>query len=541
MASDFAPLNQLPFAPGDLPLLIPMAIPAIFGLIVLCVGVFLPQGRAKPLALLNTVGCILAAIAALHFWSGDAEQLAMAGTISISTYAAPLALTILLGTLVIGWAVVHHGLAPDEDIDDPGPTIAHGEFYGLMLFATTGMLGLTIANDLLTLFVALETLSIAVYCLTGIDRLRARSSEGALKYFILGAFSSGFLLMGISFLFGATHTIRLDLMAEATLEARQIPLAMTGAMLILVGMLFKVGAVPFHSWTPDAYEGAPAAVTGFMSVGVKVAAFGAAARLVITLGQAGALTGMGSWILWLVAALTVIVGNAGALTQRNPRRLLAYSAIAHSGYVLIGLVALARVYNPGHPGFGENGPSAALLAVGQDALAGVMLYLLAYGVSNLGAFAVLCHLERNGDDLEDLSDLAGLHRTQPGMALAMTLCLLSLAGIPATAGFLGKLWVFRAGIAVGDIGLVVLALITSALSLYYYLRVVVVMYMVDPGQPIPGDPTHTPTADVRIIPDHRRWLSRLAVIACAVGVILLGVYPTPQLLDLIVAGAQAIL
>lgn len=522
------PMTTLPFTGREVARAVPIVLPALFGLVTLLLDLFLPKGKSKgPLAITAAAGAVVTAIVTLVVWRGEAELVQVAGTLTLSSFTAALSLSILLATAVISFAGMHHAEG------EPGvATQSHGEFYALMLFATSGMLGLVAANDLVTLFVALETLSIAVYAMTGMDRRRSRSAEGAMKYFVLGAFSSGFLLYGMSLLYGATGTMRLSDMAVLALDARHANLAATGGMLVLVGLLFKVGAVPFHSWTPDAYEGAPAAVTGFMSVGVKVAAFGAALRVVTTLGDAGALAG-GAWALWLVAALTVIVGNAGALTQRNPRRLLAYSAIAHSGYVLVGVLAVARAFDPDHP---LAGPT--MLDVAKDATSGVIFYLLSYAVANLAAFAVLCHLERKGEEVDDIADLAGLAKVQPGAALAMTLAMISLAGVPATAGFLGKFWVFRAGIAAGDLGLVILALATSALSLYYYLQVVVVMYMREPGEAIAqGEPGATRS----LVDEPRRWGSRLAYAAAAVLIVVLGVYPGQRLLALVVEGAEALL
>ncbi len=515
------PLSQLPYEASDLPQLLPIAIPALFGLLVLCLDLYLDPRKSKtPLALINAVACVLTAFAALALWHGDHDTLVMGGSLVTSGFSAALTLGIVVGTTLIGFATAHHG--------NPGQTLAHGELYGLMLFGTAGAIALCVANDLVTFFVALETLSICVYALTGADRRRARSAEGSMKYFILGAFSSGFLLYGMSLIYGATGSMRLDEIALATLTPNLRPLATTGGMLLLIGLLFKVGAVPFHAWTPDAYEGAPSVVTGFMSVCVKIGAFGGALHVLTALGSSGALGTPGVWAVWGVAFITVIVGNAGALTQRNPRRMLAYSGIAHTGYLLVGVVALLRCF--------DSGGNDMLLA-SKDAASGILWYLLAYAGANAGAFAVLCHLERNGDEVETINDLAGLSKTHPGSALAMTLCLLSLAGIPGTAGFLGKLWVFRAGVATGDIGLVVVALLASAISLYYYLYVVVVMYMHGPAAGTAGSQ----------LPDPRRWASRLAVASAAVFTIVLGVWPGVtelvgvDLLELMIDGAEALL
>jgi len=544
------PLSQLPYATGELKYVVPIVVPALFGLIALMADLVL-RGRGKALlAMIGAAGAALTAVTALAVWTGDSTGVVMAGTLAISRYSAVLALGVVLATALISFATAQHGrsAAARSADEPPALTIAHGELYALMLFATSGGLALVVANDLVTFFVALEILSISVYCLTGLDRRRVGSAEGAMKYFVLGAFSSGFLLYGMSLLYGATHTMQLfpdgdGGLAIATAgfgqDAEQLPLALVGAVLLMVGLLFKVGAVPFHAWTPDAYEGAPTAVTGFMSVAVKVAAFGGALRVVVALGEGGILTPAAGWGLWLVAALTVILGNAGALTQREPSRLLAYSGIAHTGYLLIGILAVARYFDVTHPMSEGGAPNEVLTVTAKDAVAGLLFYLVGYGAANLAAFGVLCHLERDGEDVADISDLAGLAKTQPGAALAMTIAMISLAGIPCTAGFLGKLWVFRAGVAVGDVGLVVLALVTSVLSLYYYLRVVVVMYMQEPGQRLADDPIGPPARQVA--PDPLRWASRLAFGAAAALTIVLGLYPTQALLQLIADGAEAIL
>lgn len=531
-------MTRLPFETGEFVQLLPVLIPALFGLAVLLADLAGGRARSKvPLAFLSAGGALLAAFAALALWGGAREEVYLAGAISTSRFGAALALAVTMATVIISFAVAHHG-RPEPGQPDSGRTIAHGELYGLMLFASSGMLALIVANDLVTVFLGVEVLSISVYALTGIDRSRERSAEGAMKYFVLGAFSSGFLLYGMALVYGSTGTIRLDeLAARAGSITSPDSMATLGGMLLMVGLLFKVAAVPFHAWSPDAYEGAPSAVTGFMSVGVKVAAFAAALRVLIALGKAGAIGTPGAWTLWTIAALTVIVGNAGALTQRNPRRLLAYSSIAHTGYVLIGLVALARSYDPLHPGSGPQ-----LAAAGQDAIAGVIFYMLGYAAANLGAFAVLCHLERNGQEVDDVADLAGLARTQPGAAFAMLVSLISLAGIPGTAGFIGKLWVFRAGVATGDIGLVVLALVASAMSLFYYLRIVVVMYMHEPGARVYAGAEHAaPAVAPRAIAlDPMRWSSRMALTVAAALTVILGLVPSDRLLAMIERGAQAL-
>ncbi|MCA8922710.1 MAG: NADH-quinone oxidoreductase subunit N [Planctomycetes bacterium] len=530
-------LDPIQIASKDFKYLLPVMLPALFGLVALVADLFSKSERSRlPLCMISLSGVCLAGFSAIAFWSGAEFSEHLAGTLSTSAFSTAAAMPVLLATFLISLAAAHHGMPTDPKATGWLPhSLSHGEFYGLLLFATSGMMGLIVANDLVTFFVALEVMSIAVYALTGLDRARSRAAEGAMKYFVLGAFSSGFLLYGMAMIYGAAHSVHFSEIAAANMSAGQSSLALVGAVLFLIGVLFKVGAVPFHAWAPDAYEGATTAVTGFMSVGVKVAAFAGGLRVLVALGAGGALNPAVGWLLWLVAALTVILGNAGALTQRNPRRLLAYSGIAHTGYLVIGLVAVSRVFDTSHSGYVTNvGASAQLVGVGVDAVGGVLFYLLGYAAANLGAIAVLCHLERDGEEVDDISQLAGLAKTQPKSAFAMTVAMVSLAGIPCTAGFIGKLWVFRAGVAAGDVTLVVIALLMSVLSLFYYLRIVVVMWMHEPGRGLDGEEQQV------VALDHRRWASGLAVGIATALTLVFGMYPTSGILNLIKAGAGSV-
>ncbi len=332
--------------------------------------------------------------------------------------------------------------------------LASGDYYALMLLSTCGMILMAAANDLIVIFLALEIMSVAVYVLAGILRTDRRSIEAALKYFVLGAFASGFLLYGTAFLYGATGSTQLDAIARAVAKQPDAPLVMVGLALLLVGFGFKIAMVPFHAWAPDVYEGAPTTITAFMAVGVKAAAFAAFAR-VLLVGFAAA-SASWSWLLWVLAALTMTVGNVTALSQQGLKRMLAYSSIAHAGYALVGIVAGTR----------EGG-------------AALCLYLAAYTLMNVGAFAVVLALGRRGEPCEAYADLAGLGFRQPILGIAMTIFMLSLAGVPPTAGFAGKLAVFGAAVNAGDVGLVVIAVLNSVVSVYYYLGVLVQMYMVE--------------------------------------------------------------
>jgi NADH-quinone oxidoreductase subunit N len=513
-------MNTYPL--DELAVLIPLVAVAIAGLAALIADIWLPWSKPKVgLGYIALGGVILAALAAVVTWNTEAPRVVLGGSIAVSKSALVLAFAILAASGTAALYSMHYGV---------GTAIASGETYGLILLSTCGMLGLVVANDLATLFVALETLSIGVYSLTGVARQRARSAEGAMKYFILGAFSSGFLLYGIALVYAAGGTLRLDRLAETGFgDATQ--LGVVGTVLVLVGLLFKLGAVPFHAWVPDAYEGAPASVTGFMSVAVKAAALGAALKVLLALGAAralGAEAGGGlrfGWLFWAIAAATMIYGNAGAFTQSNPRRLLAYSGIAHTGYVLVGFVTIARFLDAKRGAGSIDLALTSLETAAHDASSGIVYYALGYGVANLAAFAVLCWLEQKGEDVEDVSRLAGLARQHPAAALCMTVAMISLAGIPGTAGFVSKLWVFRSAIAAGDTGLVVLGLLASALSLYYYMRIVVLMYMRAPGETVESRAWAGQGGGAPLTVLVDRWGARLAYGACAAVTIGLGLAP----------------
>jgi NADH-quinone oxidoreductase subunit N len=341
---------------------------------------------------------------------------------------------------------------------------AHGgEYYALILFATAGMMIMAAASDLIVIFLGLEVMSIAVYVLAGIWRRNLRSIEAALKYFLLGAFATGFLLFGIALLYGACGSTALAaITAKLTVvTGPERTLALCGVGFLIIGFGFKVAAVPFHAWTPDVYEGAPTAVTALMAVGVKAAAFAAFAR--VFLHHFAALAPDWSNVLWVLAALTMTVGNVIALAQRNIKRMLAYSSIAHAGYILVGLVAA-----------GEAGGAA------------ILYYLLVYGIMNLGAFAVVIALGRRGVPNENLDDYAGIGFTHPFLGFCMSVFMLSLAGVPALAGFTGKFYLFSAAVQAGYVGLALIGVLNSVVSMYYYIGVSVKMYMADPVREIPA-------------------------------------------------------
>ncbi len=336
--------------------------------------------------------------------------------------------------------------------------IERGEYYSLMLFSIVGMMLMAQAADLIVVFLALELLSIPLYVLAAFANTNPQSEEAGVKYFLLGAFSGGFVVYGIALVFGATQTTVISGIATAVNDgSANLTLLLVGSALILVGLAFKVAAVPFHMWTPDVYQGAPTSVTAFMAAGAKIAGFAALMRVFSTAFPA--LAAELAPVLALLAALTMIVGNLAAVTQTNIKRMLAYSSIAHAGYILMAFVSF------GNP------------KLASDAIAAGLFYLLTYALTNFGSWAVVIALEKeNGTGLE-LNDYAGLGRSQPLMAAAMTVFMLSLTGIPPTLGLIGKLYLFRVVVDGGFMWLAIIGVLTSLISAFYYLRVIVIMYM----------------------------------------------------------------
>ncbi len=366
--------------------------------------------------------------------------------------------------------------------------IERGEYYPLLLFSISGMTLMASVNDFTILFIALELLSIPLYVLAGFARPAVESEESALKYFLLGAFSSAFLIYGIALVYGGTGTTAFSELVEGA-AGGNLALTLVGAGLILIGLAFKIAAVPFHMWTPDVYEGAPTPVTGFMSVGAKAAGFAALARVFLaTLPSLG-----DDWmpVVAILAALTMILGNVVALSQTNIKRMLAYSSIAHAGYLLIGVASR-----------------------NDRGLVGMLFYLLAYAFTNLGAFAVLAFMaRREGEDLS-FAPYAGLAKRQPWIAGAMALFMFSLTGIPPTGGFVGKYYLFWGAVEADLTWLAGIGVLTSLISAVFYLRVVVAMYFSDPSREIPA---------------HLYPTLATAIFLTAGGTLLLGLWPGPLL------------
>ena len=338
--------------------------------------------------------------------------------------------------------------------------IRAGEYYGLILFGAVGMCLMSSAMELVLIFIALEISSISTYILVGFRRRAAISSEASLKYFLLGSFATAFFLYGVALMVGATGSTSITTISQILRSGQISVLAYVGIALMFVGLGFKVAAAPFHVWTPDVYEGAPAPVVGFMSTAPKAAVFAVLLRIIFEAHAPG-----GFWLVWVAAALSMTLGNIAALVQDNVKRLLAYSSIAHAGYLLVAFAALPN-----------NGIPAA------------MFYTVAYAAMNVGAFAVVSHFAGAGERYVTVEDYAGLGRRYPLLAATLTIFLLSLIGIPITGGFFAKFYVFSAALQANLVGLTIIGVLNSAVGAYYYLRIIVMMYMREAREPAPLAP-----------------------------------------------------
>jgi NADH-quinone oxidoreductase subunit N len=476
--------------------IVPLVCVCLAAIAAMLAEAFRAKDERMPIGALGVIGLGFAIVGCVLLWGRNASS--FGGTVLADNFGLFICITLGIVGLV---TIALSGPSIERD------RLPAGEYYSLMLFAVAGMMLMAIATDLLLIFLALEILSLAIYVLTGLRRDDPTSTEGAFKYFLLGAFSSAFFLYGVAIAYTLTGSTRLDRLASYLAGAGTTanPLVFVALGLLLVGFAFKISAVPFHMWTPDAYEGAPTIVTGFMSTGVKAAAFAAFARVFLTaLGSLGA-----DWseVLRVIALATMILGTVVGVAQSNLKRMLAYSSIAHGGYLIVALVA-------------ANSGNAA--AVGK---ASILFYLLVYALTNLGAFGVIGLLGTSDRANDQLRDYAGLWNARPGVAALMTVFLLSLGGFPPTAGFVSKWYVFNAAVGAGEYTLAIVGVLTSVVSVFFYLRVVVMMYMAEPA---PGvvRPTVGPLA-----------LSALAFSTAAI--LYLGVLPT-RVLDLAAASIGTI-
>ena len=436
---------------GSFNAIVPMACVTAAAIAAMIAEAFSVPGERMPIAPLGVIGLVGAALACAALWNHNASSFGVVVADNFGLFVTGVLIVIGLLSLTLS--------APTIDRE----RLPRGEYYALLLFALAGMMLMATASDLLVIFLALEVLSIAVYVLTGIRRDSPIATEAAFKYFLLGAFSSAFFLYGIAFTFGLTGSTRLDRIGSviAAQAIAPTPMLMLALGLLLVGFAFKVSAVPFHMWTPDAYEGAPPAVTGFMSTGVKAAAFAAFVR--VFLSAFDPLRASWAAVLWPVAAATMIVGTVVGVAQTNVKRMLAYSSIAHGGYLLLALVS------------GND--------IGKGA---VLFYLLTYAITNLGAFGVIGLLEDTdaGRPNDKVTDYAGLWNDHPALAALMTIFMLSLGGFPPMAGFIAKWYVFSAAVKAGYTWLAIIGVLTSVVSVFFYLRIVVMMYMTPSGETI---------------------------------------------------------
>ena len=430
----------------------PEIIASLTGVVIMLVDAFSKKGARRANALIALIGLVATLVAIASLWAAIGDSPSFGGMIVIDR------LRLFFSIIVIIAAIVTALLASQFLRDEALPP---GEFYALLMFATTGMLLMAAAGDLVMIFLGLEISSITTYVLAGYRRRDVRANESSLKYFLLGSFSTAFLLYGMALVYGATGTTNLaGIRAAVALSTLNFPqLLLIGAAMMLVGFGFKIASAPFHLWTPDVYEGAPTLVTAFMATGPKAAVFAAFLRVFAQAFSSPATVGTGwqlhaTWVnaLAIIAVLTMTIGNVIALSQRNIKRMLAYSSIAHAGYALVGFIT------------GDYAP--------------VGFYLLSYAVMNLGAFAVIQMLARAGDVKTDIADYAGIGFEVPALSFPLTIFLLSLAGIPPTAGFMGKFFVFKSAwdAAPDWRWLVVAAVINSIISIYYYLYPIVVMF-----------------------------------------------------------------
>ena len=485
-------------------LLSPLLVIGFGGMMLMLAEVFAAPGRRGGLALGATMIFATAFAFSVGLWLYGVEDMperdALAPWLVIDRFALFFDGLLCLGGVLA--SLLAGGYLPEHQLE-------RGEFYMLMLFSTIGAMMVASAGDALTVFLGLETMSIGAYAMTAFRRTSPRSAEGALKYFLLGSFGAALLLYGFALLYGATGHTDLAGIGEAVKRGGDhASMILIALVLLLVGLLFKVSAVPFHMWTPDAYEGAPTPATTYMAAVVKAGSFAMLLRVLLTcFGDKASMSWASGWppALALIAVITMTVANLVAGQQESVKRMLAYSSIAHAGYLLVGVVATIHSQEEG--------------------VSSVLFYLLTYTVSTAGAFGALILCGSRGKEAVSFEDLAGIGRRNPAAALAFSLFLVSLAGLPPTAGFFGKWFVFRAAIDSGFYALTVIAFLNSVLGVYYYLRVLVFMYMREPAA---GAPVAIPM---------RSSYVTAALLLSAILVLLLGIMPS-QSLDMAIKAAS---
>ncbi len=477
------------FSVGELRYIWPSLTTFAFGLLILMVEVVTGRRSSAVSTGVTASGLLLALIfnGVIGAEVADESRLAFSGMVAVDSFGVVVNYILCLAGL--GALFIGHDYLERVDVRVP-------EYNPLLLMAVSGMSLLAVANDLILLFVALELMSIALYVLCAINRGELRAVEAAAKYFILGAFAAALLLYGVAFVYGAVGTTRLDFIGQWLADGRAVtdsPLLAVGLGLMLVGFGFKVAAAPFHMWSPDVYQGAPTPVTSFMATGVKAASFAAFARVMFVAFLSSKVDW--GWAIWGMAAITILWGNLGALIQTDLKRVLAYSSIGHAGFLLMAFAGAPAT------GLAEN-----------PRVGGLLFYLLTYTVMTVGAFAVLSLLTRDGSDDTGIERLNGLSVQHPWLAAGLSVCLLSLAGVPPTMGFVAKFYLFAAAVEGGHTGLAVVGAIGGAAGVYYYLRPIVHMYM-KPAAGAPRLALNTPA------------LGALAVASAVV--LVFGIYPAP--------------
>ncbi len=473
-------LGQIAMQNVNMAAIMPSLVLSGFGMVLLLISVFSKRGRTAHVAWMSIVALVVTAIVTVSGWNNPQEG--FAGSVILDNFAIFFSMIFII-------AAVLTILISDSYLQREGYPV--GEYYPLILFCTAGAMWMASGTDLMTIFLGLEVLSVSLYVLAGFFRGDVRSNEAGLKYFFLGAFSTGFLLYGIALLYGVSGSTKIAVIAQHVSQMPAImenPMFIAGSILLLIGFLFKIGAAPFHMWAPDVYQGAPTPITAFMSAGPKAAAL--AALLRISIIGLGSIQADITALFWVLAVLTMIIGNFIALSQTNIKRMLAYSSIAHAGYAMVGIVAWNQI-----------------------GLSAIMFYMLVYTFMNIGAFAVLVLAGKKGEENLTLEGFAGFGFKRPFLGVAMCIFLFALMGLPPTAGFTGKFFVFAGALKAGYVWLAIIGVLNSAVSLYYYLRVIVYMYFKDPQENFAWVKLEVPAV--------------VSIVLALAGVLYLGIFPGP--------------
>jgi NADH-quinone oxidoreductase subunit N len=444
-------------------------------LLIILLEVFLKKEKKDYLGFIAVLFLLASGAECIKFWNKDFSY--FEGTLLLDKFALFFFLILILAVIFITLISLKYLSLQNDD---------HGEYYSLLLFALSGMMIMVSSRDFLVIFLGLEVLSMASYALAGLKKNDERSSEAAIKYFLLGSFASAFLVFGIALLYGAVFSTDIStIMNFFNSETSLSLMALTGMAFIIIGFGFKIAVVPFHMWTPDVYQGSPTPVTAFFSVGPKAAGFAVLMRIFFPFWKEAINSEIFFHILWILSVLTMVVGNLVALRQKNVKRILAYSSIAHAGYILIAILA------------NDN--------------SGLLFYLTVYLFMNIGAFSAVIALSRKGKEFLELEDYSGIGFRYPWIGATLTVFLFSLAGFPPTGGFLAKFYIFSAAVHKGLVPLVIIGVLASLISVFYYLRIIIYMYM------------REPTRNVEIFAYNPALF--LVLFLCLYGVLMMGIFP----------------